>query len=102
MRQPRRDGPDNARNKPDGKSENQREHDATIAYGCGNFVDGEIRRRQTRAGSRSMLRLQAGAIPPRPPPELSAAPKPGILSWPPVPLIRPGMRVVTHFDCVIA
>jgi len=58
MRQPRRDGPDNARNQPEGKGENQREHDATITSGCGNFVDGEIRGRQLRSGSRSMLRLQ--------------------------------------------
>ena len=43
MRQPRRDGPANARNQPDRKSENQCEHDATIAYGCGNFVGGEMR-----------------------------------------------------------
>jgi len=58
MRQPNRDGPGNARNQPDGKSENQREHDATIAYGCGNSVDREIRGKQLRSGSRSMLRLQ--------------------------------------------
>ena len=48
MRRPRRDGPENARNRPDGESENQREHAASITCGCGNFGDGEILGRQTR------------------------------------------------------
>src|SRR4029077_19973812 len=39
LRRPRRDGPENARNRPDGESENQREHAASITCGCGNFGD---------------------------------------------------------------
>jgi hypothetical protein len=50
LRRSRRDGPDNASNQPDGKIENQREHDVPITCGCGNFGDGEILGRQTRLG----------------------------------------------------
>jgi len=88
MRQPRRDDPDTARNQPAGNGENQCEHDATITSGCGNFVDGEIRGKQPKSGSRCMLRLQyplalPGAI---------SGTQARDTSWTAVRLVRPGMR----------
>jgi len=58
MRQPRRDGPGNPRNQPDGMGENQREHDATITYGCGNSVEDETRG-QLRTASSLALAIAA-------------------------------------------